>query len=339
MKMPTPVNFPADSLQEKLTTLDNVQRATLNILEDFNAEKQRLEEVQRAILNILEDFDDEKGRLQEAQRATLNIMEDFNVEKIRSDDGHRALLNIMEDIDAEKAKVTGVNQQLETANKELEAFSYSVSHDLRAPLRSIDGFSQALLEDYADRLDATGKNYLQRIRMAAQRMAELIDALLTLSRVTRAEMRRERVNFTALARTIATELQQRDPERQAEFIIPDGLVADGDRRLLRVALENLLDNAWKFTARQPSARIELGAAPQPGGMPAYFVGDNGAGFDMTYVQKLFGAFQRLHSQGEFRGTGIGLATVQRIIQRHGGRIWAEATVGKGATFYFTFGSA
>ena len=327
----------ADSLEEKLSSLDNVQQAMLNILEDFSAEKARLEDIQRANLNILEDFDNEEKKLQAVQRATLNILEDFNAEKIRSDDGHRALLNIMEDMDAEKAKVATGNQQLETVNKGLEAFSYSVSHDLRAPLRSLDGFSQALLEDYADKLDATGKDYLQRVRAAAQRMAELIDALLILSQVTRAEMRRERVDLTALARTIATELRQRDSGRQAEFIIPDGLVADGDPRLLRAALENLLSNAWKFTSQQPSARIELGAAPQPGEMPAYFVRDNGAGFDMAYANKLFGAFQRLHSQGEFKGTGIGLATVQRIIHRHGGRTWAEGTPNQGATFYFTLG--
>ncbi len=224
--------------------------------------------------------------------------------------------------------------QLEAVNKELEAFSYSVSHDLRAPLRGMDGFSQVLLEDYADRLDAAGKDHLRRIRESAQRMAELIDALLKLSGLTRSEMRYEAVDLSALARTIVAELQQRQPERQAEFVIPEGLVANGDEQLLRVVLENLLGNAWKFTGKETRARIEF-AVTEHQGKPAYFVRDNGVGFDMTYVKKLFGPFQRLHGATEFPGIGIGLATVKRIIGRHGGVVWAEGTQGQGATFYFT----
>jgi signal transduction histidine kinase len=248
---------------------------------------------------------------------------------------------------------------LEFSNKELETFSYSVSHDLRAPLRSIDGFSQALLEDCAHALDAEGKGHLQRIRGAAQRMAELIEALLSLSRVTRTEVRRERVDLSALSRAIAGELQRREPERRAEFAIAADLAAMGDLRLLRIALENLLGNAWKFTARRPAARIEFGALPisecemrnaelnlrdqlpdsaiRNPQSAIYFVRDNGAGFDMAYADKLFGAFQRLHAQAEFGGIGIGLATVRRIIQRHGGQTWAEGEIDKGATFYFTLG--
>ncbi len=228
-----------------------------------------------------------------------------------------------------------VSSLLELSNKELEAFSYSVSHDLRAPLRSIDGFSQALVEDCADTLDAEGKDHLQRIRGAVQRMAELIDALLTLARVTRSEIRREAIDLSGMARTVAADLRQRAPERRAEFVIADGLAATGDVRLLRVALENLLENAWKFTARRPSARIEFGALAHPGGKRAYYVRDNGAGFDMAYADKLFGAFQRLHAQAEFQGIGIGLATVRRIIRRHGGTIWAEGAPDRGATFHFT----
>ena len=224
--------------------------------------------------------------------------------------------------------------QLEAANKELEAFAYSVSHDLRAPLRSIDGFSQALLEDYADNLDAEGQRHLQRVRAASQRMAELIDDLLALSRITRSEMHHETVNLSALAQTVAEGLRQAEPERQVEFVIAANLVAPVDGRLLRAALENLLGNAWKFTAKQPQGRIEFGAMRQEG-QTVYFVRDNGAGFDMTYADKLFGPFQRLHTTAEFSGSGIGLATVQRIIHRHGGRIWAEGVVDKGATFYFT----
>ena len=224
---------------------------------------------------------------------------------------------------------------LEAANKELEAFNYAVSHDLRMPLTSIDGFSQALLEHYTDTLDAQGQDYLQRIHRATQRMADLIDALLALSQVTRAELLREAVDVSALARAIAADLQRREPTRQVEFIIADGLVASGDARLLGVVLENLFSNAWKFTARQPWARIEFGVLPPHGGVPVFFVRDNGVGFDMADADKLFRAFQRLHGRTEYPGTGIGLATVQRITHRHGGRIWAEGAVGQGATFYFT----
>ncbi|TET16261.1 MAG: PAS domain S-box protein [Dehalococcoidia bacterium] len=224
--------------------------------------------------------------------------------------------------------------QLQAVNKELEAFAYSVSHDLRAPLRSMEGFSQVLLEDYADWLDTQGRDYLQRVRSASQRMGELINDLLNLSRVTRSELRRETVDLSALAQTIATELRQSQPERRVEFIITPGLVVTGDATLLRAALENLLENAWKFTKKRPRARIEFGYA-ETGGQSAYFVRDNGVGFDMAYAGKLFGAFQRLHSSNEYEGTGIGLATVQRIIHRYGGNIWAESAVDQGATFHFT----
>jgi len=227
--------------------------------------------------------------------------------------------------------------ELAAVNKELEAFAYSVSHDLRAPLRSIDGFSRALLEDYEDRLDAEGQDYLHRVRASCQRMGQLIDDLLRLSRVTRGEMRREPVDLSALAQEIAVELQETQPERRVEFIIQPGLAADGDARLLRVVLENLLGNAWKFTGKRRQARIEFGLT-EAEGRSVYFVSDNGAGFDMAYADRLFGAFQRLHSLAEFRGTGIGLATVQRVIHRHGGHVWAEGAVGQGATFYFTLGT-
>ena len=228
--------------------------------------------------------------------------------------------------------------ELTAVNKELESFSYSVSHDLRAPLRGIDGFSQALLEDYPDKLDEQGKEYLQRVRSATQRMGELIDDMLNLSRVTRSEMRCETVDLSTLARTITAELQKTQPGRQVEFVITEGLNVNGDARLLRVALENLLGNAWKFTGKQPKARIEFGVTRHEE-KPVYYVRDDGVGFDMTYVDKLFAPFQRLHSAEEFPGTGIGLATVQRIILRHGGKVWAEGAVGKGATFYFTLKQA
>jgi PAS domain S-box-containing protein len=224
--------------------------------------------------------------------------------------------------------------QLEAANKELEAFSYSVSHDLRAPLRSIDGFSQVLLEDYADKIDADGQDALKRVRAAAQRMAQLIDDMLKLSRVTRSEMRLETVGLSAMAHAVLDELQRTQPDRQVDCVIAEGIVAKGDMQLLRAVLENLLGNAWKFTGKQGYARIEFGRV-QHDGETAYFVRDNGAGFDMAFVNKLFGAFQRLHTVEEFPGTGIGLATVQRVIHRHGGRVWAEGALAQGATFYFT----
>lgn len=224
--------------------------------------------------------------------------------------------------------------QLKAINQELEAFAYSVSHDLRAPLRAIDGFSQALLEDYETRLDAEGRDFLLRVRAASQRMAQLIDDLLKLSRLSRGELHCERVDLSDLAREIVVNLRQQQPERQVDVTIAPQLIVYGDARLLRIALENLLGNAWKFTSKTAAARIELGVMAQEG-QPVYFIRDNGAGFEMAYADKLFGAFQRLHQNTEFEGTGIGLATVQRIIHRHGGRIWAEGVVGQGATFYFT----
>jgi two-component system, NtrC family, sensor kinase len=225
-------------------------------------------------------------------------------------------------------------EELERKNKELEAFSYSISHDLRAPLRSIDGFSKALLEDYAGQLDAKAQRYLHRVRAATQRMGELIDDLLQLSRVGRAELQRRPVNLSALARSVVTELQRATPDRRVQVVISDGAVADGDRGLLQVVLENLLGNAWKFTMGVAEPIIEFGVTLKDGG-PLYFVRDNGAGFDMAYADKLFTPFQRLHSETQFPGTGIGLATVHRIVERHGGRVWAEAMLEKGATFLWT----
>jgi signal transduction histidine kinase len=233
------------------------------------------------------------------------------------------------EIELKKAKL-----ELEATNKELEAFSYSVSHDLRAPLRSIDRFSQAVLEDYGELLPQEGRHFLENVRKSARRMTELIDDLLKLSKVTRAEMRLESVDLTRLAVNILTELQQMDPERRVRYQVAPGLSARGDSHLLLVVLENLLNNAWKYTSKQEQAKIEFGSRRE-NDQTVFFIHDNGAGFDMTYAGKLFGAFQRLHTTTEFPGTGIGLATVQRIIHRHGGRIWAEGTMNEGATFFFT----
>lgn len=224
-------------------------------------------------------------------------------------------------------------EELQLKNEELESFSYSVAHDLRAPLRGIDGFSLALLEDCGDQLDDDGRKYLQYVRDSAQQMARLIDDLLALSRVTRGELNRGETHVSSLARSIVSRLQRENPDRKVDVVVADGIVADCDDRLLTIVLENLIGNAWKFTSKRHDARIEVGMMDDD--PRTYFVRDNGAGFDMSYASKLFGVFQRLHSATDFEGTGIGLATVQRIIRRHGGRIWAQGQVGHGAAFYFT----
>ena len=229
-------------------------------------------------------------------------------------------------------------EQLRDTNKELEAFSYSVSHDLRAPLRGIDGFSKVLLEQYANQVDERGRDYLARVRNAARRMGRLIDDMLNLSRIGRREMVRTTVNLSEIAASVIEELHQRDPERRVEVDITPGLLVTGDPDLLRIVLDNLLGNAWKFTGHQEAACIEVGVTTH-NGEQVYFVRDNGAGFDMAYADKLFTPFQRLHTEAEFPGTGIGLAIVQRIITRHGGRVWAEGEEGKGAAVYFTLGEA
>jgi signal transduction histidine kinase len=224
--------------------------------------------------------------------------------------------------------------QLEASNKELESFSYSVSHDLRTPLRGIDGFSRILQEDYKDTLDEEGKDHLRRIHTACQRMGLLIDDLLNLSRLARLEMSLDKVDLSELARQIVGDLKKAQPDCRVKFVIADELVDQGDKRLLQIMLQNLLGNAWKYSAKNAKAEIEFGRM-QHDNAPVYFVRDNGVGFDMTYADKLFKPFQRLHTITDFPGTGIGLALVQRIIQRHNGRVWAEGEVGKGAVFYFT----
>lgn len=222
---------------------------------------------------------------------------------------------------------------LRIANSELEAFSYSVSHDLRAPLRSLDGFSQALIEDYGGRLEGEGEDYLRRIRTASQRMALLIDDMLLLSRLSRSDMSRDEVDLSRIALEVAAELREAEPGREVTVEVAPGLVADADPRLVRVLMQNLIGNAWKFTSKREAATIEVARANPEA--DAFMVRDDGVGFDMAYSDKLFGAFQRLHSAGDFEGTGVGLATVQRIVNRHGGRVWAEAEPDSGATFYFT----
>jgi len=288
--------------------------------------KQQEELHEQAVL-LEEEIAERQAAQENLQEQALQLEEEIAERRLVQDE-IKALNSQLEQRVAERTV------QLEAANTELEAFSYSVSHDLRTPLRGIDGFSQALLEDYSGVLDEQGKDYLQRVRGASQRMAQLIDDMLKLSRVTRSDMTHEPVDLSALAHSIADELQQMQPERQMEFIIHDSLTTHGDSHLLRAALENLLGNAWKFTEQKQMPVIEFGGS-ETASRITYFVRDNGAGFNMAYGGKLFIPFQRLHGSREFSGTGIGLSIVQRIINRHGGRIWAEGAPDKGATFYFT----
>ena len=298
-----------------------LQRDISKPLLDLAQTAQRVSQLKDFSTRVPGDRPDEIGEL---IHAFNEMLDEINIQQTELKSAHDEL----------EQRVEQRTAQLKSANDEIEAFSYSVSHDLRAPLRSIDGFSQALLEDYQERLDDTGQDYLRRIRAGCQRMGMLIDDLLGLARLTRQEMRCETVDVSDLAAHVAEELKSRDSGRQVEFRIQSGLVAQADASLLRIALENLLGNASKFTRDRPDARIEVGSMPSDKEM-VFYVKDNGAGFDMSYANKLFGAFQRLHSQKEFEGTGVGLATVQRIIRRHEGRVWAEGQLGQGASFYFT----
>lgn len=261
-------------------------------------------------------------------------------------DGRLRVISDIRDVTAEReaerhirdlnTQLVGQNDELERVNRELEAFSYSVSHDLRAPLRAIDGFSEILSQEYAQELDQRGKDYLQRVRKAAQKMGQLIDDLLNLSRIARAEIRFQDVDLSAMAADVLRELEQQEPEREVEVLVQENIQVRGDSRLLRIVLDNLFANAWKFTRDKPDARILFGMERQEDEL-VYYIRDNGAGFDMAYADRMFGAFQRLHDASEFPGTGIGLATVQRVIHKHGGRIWAHGESGAGASFYFTLG--
>jgi len=226
--------------------------------------------------------------------------------------------------------------QLAAVVKELEAFSYSVSHDLRSPLRSMEGFSTALLEDYGSQLDDIGRDYLVRIKTAAQRMSQLIDDMLKLSRITRSDLHRTDLNLSDLASVVIAEIQSADPQRQVKWIVRPGMMVNGDPNMLRIVLVNLLENAWKFTSRHAAACITVSFVEKEG-RPVYYVRDDGAGFDMNYAAKLFAPFQRMHGASEFHGSGIGLATVQRVIARHGGTVWAESIVEQGTTIYFSLG--
>ena len=275
------------------------------------------------IIRTLQEELAETNRGLVALTLELEQRVDERTEELRS--AHRT----MEENNAELRQLTS---DLQTSNHDLEAFSYSVSHDLRTPLQSVLGFSELLGERCEVQLDTQGKQYLERLRSGCYRMVDLIEDLLMLSHISRREMHQEAVDLSLLAKTIASTLAMTQPRRRVTFDIAEELITMGDTGLLRLVLENLLGNAWKFTGKKRRARIAFGCAEDP---PVYFVRDNGAGFDMADADKLFSAFQRLHTGNEYAGTGIGLATVQRVISRHRGRIWAEAAVGQGATFYFT----
>ena len=263
----------------------------------------------------------------DGQDCVLALVVDISERKLMEE----KLMKLNEELEQ---RVMERTRELSAINKELESFCYSVSHDLRAPLRSINGFSLAILEDYSDKLDEEGHDYLQRICKASQNMSGLIDDLLNLSRVTRSSIKPEYVNLSSLVDRILNDHYEREKRSNVDLIVCPGIIIHGDERLLIIAMENLLGNAWKFTSKNNYTRIEFGTIKDKG-HTVYFISDNGAGFDMTYGDKLFGPFQRLHTAAEFSGTGIGLATVQRIIHRHGGHIWAEGHIGKGAVFYFT----
>ena len=295
--------------------------------------------------------DDRASTLAEVAKLSLGIPTIYFENRYRCKDGSYRWLNwatmpdergtlyaIARDVTNQKNAALALERaknDADVANRELEAFSYSVAHDLRAPLRSIDGFAQALVEDYGNVIDERGQKYLRFLRESAQQMAQLIDDLLTLSRVTRSELERERVDLSRLARVAINKLRTSQPDRQVEVIIADGMEAEGDARLLAIVFDNLASNAWKFTSKKRGpVHIEFGTLDKDGQL-VYFVRDNGAGFNMAYAGKLFGVFQRLHTTKEFEGAGIGLATVQRVVRRHGGRVWADGEVDRGATFYFT----
>jgi signal transduction histidine kinase len=308
-----------------------IARVTTEITEKRNFSL-RAEKLSQDEIGVLADS--VNTMLSEIERGTREL-EASNREFAREATERRRAEEEVLRLNAElEERVKERTSQLEYTNAELETFCYSVSHDLRAPLRSIDGFSQALIEDFPEDVPQQAQDYLGRIRASTQRMGQLIEDLLNLSKVSRGELQRREVEVGELARLVAGELRQRDPHRKVQLSIWDGMQANADPRLLRAALENLIGNAWKFTSKAEHAHIEVGVL-RDGGHATFFVRDNGAGFDMAYASKLFGAFQRLHSANEYQGTGIGLATVQRIVHRHGGRIWAEAKPGKGAVFFFT----
>lgn len=301
---------------------------------DLRERLESLQQFQHATMNLLEDFDEERRKFQLIQKATLNLLEDMNEEKNKFDLTQRALMNMLEDIEVERARSEHAKALLESANKELESFSYSVSHDLQAPLRAISGFAEAVEEDYAPRIDEEGRRYLQIIKESSHKMMRLIDDLLSFSRLGRQQMTEADIDMEALAKEVFNELLTQASGRRVSFKIGECPAVRGDTAMMRQVLINLFANAIKFTRNKLDASIEFGYLPDLN-KGAYYVKDNGVGFDMRYAGKLFGVFQRLHSVTEFEGTGVGLALVCRIITRHGGKVWAQGAVDSGAAFFFS----
>jgi light-regulated signal transduction histidine kinase (bacteriophytochrome) len=306
-------------------------KATLNMLEDFLEDKAGGEQAQHALLNILEDFCGERSGLEETQSATLNLLEDFDTERTKAEQVSGELRESVKLLQAAK-------EATEASNRELEAFSYSVSHDLRAPLRHISGFSKILSEEYSASLPPEAQHHLQRIQEGTQQMGQLVDDLLSLARIGRQGLRLRVTRLKPLVEEVISESLPDTAERKVEWKIGNLPFVECDPALMKQVFQNLVSNALKFTRPRSPAVIEIGQETQAG-TPVVFVRDNGVGFNMKYSDKLFGVFQRLHRPEDFEGTGVGLATVQRIIQKHGGRIWTEAELDKGATFYFTLGAA
>jgi light-regulated signal transduction histidine kinase (bacteriophytochrome) len=345
------LNMLEDFLEDR-AGVEQTQRAVFNILEDFGEEKSGLQETQSATLNLLEDFDAEGCKMEEMQHAIFNLLEDFSEGKGGLEETQSATLNLLEDFDAERTKAEHVSGELresiellqvakeatEASNRELEAFSYSVSHDLRAPLRHISGFSKILSEEYSASLAPEAQHHLQRIQEGTQRMGQLVDDLLSLARVGRQGLRLQVTSLKPLVEEVISESLPDTAARQVEWKIDNLPFVECDPALMKQVFQNLLSNALKFTRPRSPAVIEIGQENQAG-TPVVFVRDNGVGFNMKYSDKLFGVFQRLHRPEDFEGTGVGLATVQRIIQKHSGRIWAEAELDKGAAFFFTLGAA
>jgi light-regulated signal transduction histidine kinase (bacteriophytochrome) len=322
-------DLPSD-LDHRAPSVDCL-RAILNILDDLTADRAQTRDTYAAMVNILTDFTDERHRLESTQRAVLNILQDVDDERRQRQDAEDEVRQANASLER---RVSLRTAQLEAANKEMEGFNYSVSHDLRTPLRAIDGFSRILLEDYASSLDDEGRRLLDVILRGTKRMSQLIDDILAFSRMGRQEMTAQRIDMTQLVCAVIDDLSQNANRRELSFKVGSLPDAFADLGTVRQVWVNLIGNAIKYTGRTSPAVIEVGSMTEADGL-LYFVKDNGVGFDMQYADKLFGVFQRLHGQEEFSGTGIGLAIVKRVVTRHGGRVWADATVNSGATFYFT----
>jgi light-regulated signal transduction histidine kinase (bacteriophytochrome) len=327
------LNILEDFNKEK-NSLALLQKAMMNILEDAEVERNKYEKTQNALMNMLEDIHDEHEESMLTQRAMINLLDDVNSDRMRFKDLEKSMINILEDIEEEHNKLVTANETMEAANRELEAFSYSVSHDLQIPLRAVNGFSRALLEDYAAILGDDGKHSIDMIMKYTEKMANLIRDLLAFSRLGRRQITETYVDMEDLVREAYSDFALSISGRDILFKVDHLPRASCDRAMIYQVYSNLISNALKFTTGIQRPEILAGSYTEKG-ENVYYVRDNGAGFDMRYYNRLFGIFERLHSENEFEGTGVGLALVHRIITKHGGRVWAEGEAGKGASFYFT----